>query len=133
MLINNIRLENMDNNEKVRFREILSTQFNENLKDLNDALGKHIQSINYKTKYTKTAYIKNKDNDEFKQKKKEYDKKYYLEHKETLLNERTDKYHNDNEYKEQIKLKQKNRYSELNKLKSPLFISDSNDNGGGNS
>ena len=38
----------MDENEKVRFKQILSTQFNDNIKDLNDALIKHIQSITYK-------------------------------------------------------------------------------------
>ena len=40
-------------------------------------------------------------------KKKDYDKQYYQEHKETLLKQRKQKYHNDNEFKEQIKLKQK--------------------------
>ena len=51
-------------------------------------------------------------------KKKEYDKQYYQQNKDKLLKERKEKYHNDNEFKEQIKLKQKNRYSKLNNLKS---------------
>ena len=37
----------MDDNEKIRFKQLLSTQFNYNLKDLNEALFKHIQSITY--------------------------------------------------------------------------------------
>ena len=108
----------MDEKEKARLGQILSTKFNNNLKDLNDALDKHIQSIEYKKQFNKKMYIKHKENDEFKQKKKEYDKKYYQQNKDKLLKERKEKYHNDNEFKEQIKLKQKNRYSQLNKLKS---------------
>ena len=108
----------MDEKEKARFGQILITKYNNNLKDLNDALDKHIQSITYKKQFNKIMYEKNKENDEFKQKKNEYDKKYYQEHKDKLLKERKEKYHNDNEFKEQIKLKQRNRYSELNKLKS---------------
>ena len=108
----------MDGKEKARFKQILSEQFHDNLKDLNDGLDKYIQSITYKKHFNKQMYEKNKNNDEFKEKKKEYDKKYYQEHKETLLKNRKEKYHNDNEFKEQMKLKQKNRYSQLNKLKS---------------
>ena len=108
----------MDEKEKARFKQILSKEFNDNLKDLNDALDKHIQSITYKKQFNKIMYEKNKENDEFKQKKNEYDKKYYQEHKDKLLKERKEKYHNDNEFKEQIKLKQRNRYSQLNKLKN---------------
>ena len=108
----------MDEKEKARFGQILLTKYNNNLKDLNDALDKHIQSITYKKQFNKIMYEKNKENDEFKQKKKEYDKKYYQEHKDKLLKERKEKYHNDNEFKEQMKLKQRNRYSQLNKLKS---------------
>ena len=108
----------MDEKEKARFKQISSKEFNDNLKDLNDALDKHIQSITYKKQFNKIMYEKNKENDEFKQKKNEYDKKYYQEHKDKLLKERKEKYHNDNEFKEQIKLKQRNRYSQLNKLKS---------------
>ena len=108
----------MDENEKARFGQILLTKYNSNLKDLNDALDKHIQSITYKKHFNKKMYIKHKENDEFKQKKKEYDKNYYQQNKDKLLKERKEKYHNDNEFKEQMKLKQKNRYSQLNKLKS---------------
>ena len=108
----------MDEKEKARFGQILLTKYNNNLKDLNDALDKHIQSITYKKQFNKIMYEKNKENDEFKQKKNEYDKKYYQEHKDKLLKERKEKYHNDNEFKEQIKLKQRNRYSQLNKLKN---------------
>ena len=108
----------MDEKEKTRFGQILSTKYNNNLKDLNDALDKHIQSITYKKQFNKIMYEKNKENDEWKEKKKEYDKKYYQQNKDKLLKERKEKYHNDNEFKEQIKLKQRNRYSQLNKLKS---------------
>ena len=108
----------MDEKEKARFGQILSTKFNNNIKDLNDALDKYFQSITYKKQFNKLMYEKNKNNNEFKEKKKEYDKKYYEQNKDKLLKERKEKYHNDNEFKEQIKLKQKNRYSQLNKLKS---------------
>ena len=108
----------MDEKEKARFGQILLTKYNSNLKDLNDALDKHIQSITYKKQFNKIMYEKNKENDEFKQKRKEYDKQYYQQNKDKLLKERKEKYHNDNEFKEQMKLKQKNRYSQLNKLKS---------------
>ena len=108
----------MEEKEKARFGQILSTKFNNNIKDLNDALDKYFQSIEYKKQFNKLMYEKNKENDEFKQKKKEYDKKYYQQNKDKLLKERKEKYHNDNEFKEQIKLKQRNRYSELNNLKN---------------
>ena len=108
----------MDEKEKARFKQILSKEFNDNLKYLNDALDKHIQSITYKKHFNKIMYEKNKENDEFKQKRKEYDKQYYQQNKDKLLKERKEKYHNDNEFKEQIKLKQKNRYSQLNNLKN---------------
>ena len=108
----------MDEKEKARFGQILSTKFNNNIKDLNDALDKYFQSIEYKKQFNKIMYEKNQKNDEFKQKKKEYDKKYYQEHKDKLLKERKEKYHNDNEFKEQMKLKQRNRYSQLNNLKN---------------
>ena len=103
--------------EQKEFIDIVNTHFNGNLKDANFALKKYIQSIEYKKHFNKIMYEKNKNNDEFKE-KKEYDKKYYQEHKETLLKNRKEKYHNDNEFKEQIKLKQRNRYCQLNKLKS---------------
>ena len=108
----------MDEKEKARFGQILSTKFNNNIKDLNDALDKYFQSIEYKKQFNKLMYEKNKENNEFKQKRKEYDKQYYQQNKDKLLKERKEKYHNDNEFKEQMKLKQKNRYSQLNKLKS---------------
>ena len=108
----------MDEKEKARFGQILSTKFNNNIKDLNDALDKYFQSIEYKKQFNKIMYEKNKKNDEFKQKRKEYDKQYYQQNKDKLLKERKEKYHNDNEFKEQIKLKQKNRYSQLNNLKN---------------
>ena len=108
----------MDEKEKARFGQILLTKFNNNIKDLNDVLEKYFQSIEYKKHFNKIMYEKNKENDEWKQKKKEYDKQYYQQNKDKLLKERKEKYHNDNEFKEQIKLKQKNRYSQLNKLKS---------------
>ena len=44
--------------------------------------------------------------------------KYYEQNKDILLSKR--KYDNDNDFTEQIQLKQKTRY-ELNKLKSPLL------------
>ena len=72
-------------------------------------------------------YSKHKENDEFKQTKKEYDMKYYEQNKDILLSKRKNKYDNDNDFKEQIKLKQKTRY-ELNKLKSPLLKSKFNIN-----
>ena len=78
----------MNENDKIRFKQILLTQFNDNLKDLNEALIKHIQSITYKKQFNKIMYNKHKEDDEFKQKKKEYDKKYYEQNKDTLLSER---------------------------------------------
>ena len=108
----------MDEKEKARFGQILSTKFNNNIKDLNDALDKYFQSIEYKKQFNKLMYEKNKENNEFKQKRKEYDKQYYQQNKDKLLKERKEKYHNDNEFKEQIKLKQRNRYSQLNNLKN---------------
>ena len=108
----------MDEKEKVRFKQLLSEQFHDNLKDLNDALEKHIKSMTYKKQFNKIMYEKHKQNDEFKQKKTDYDKRYYEENKEVLLAQRKQKYHNDNDFKEKVKLQQKNRYSELNNLKS---------------
>ena len=108
----------MDENNKDRFRRLLSEHFNDNLTELNDALDKHIMSKTYKKHFNKMMYEKNKHNDEFKRNKTEYDKKYYEEHKERLLTQRRDKYHNDTEFKEHIKLQQRNRYYQLNILKS---------------
>ena len=53
----------MDEKEKARFKQILSKEFNDNLKYLNDALDKHIQSITYKKHFNKIMYEKNKEND----------------------------------------------------------------------
>ena len=61
-------------------------------------------------------------------KKKDYDKQYYTEHKHNLLSNRKDKYNNDNEYRENIKLKQKSRYVERNKLRIPALKSDGSGN-----
>ena len=58
------------------------------------------------------AYQRNKFNDEFKQKKKTYDKQYYNEHKQDLLSTHKNKYHNDKEYREQVKQKQITKYKE---------------------
>ena len=109
----------MDEKEKTQFRELLHDKFNNNFKELNEALVKYLEIVEKKKGANKSAYQKHKGNDDFKQKKKNYDKQYYNEHKHELLNARKDKYNNDNEYKEQIKLKQKARYLELNKLNSP--------------
>ena len=114
----------MDNSDKETFRNILQDKYNNNLKAVNDALVKYLEIVERKKEANKSAYQKHKDNEEFKQKKKDYDKQYYDEHKQELLNKRKDKYNNDNEYREQIKLKQKCRYVELNKLRSPALISD---------
>ena len=59
----------MDEQEKVRFKQLLSEQFHDNLKDLNDALEKHIKSIIYKKQFNKIMYEKHKHSDEFIQKK----------------------------------------------------------------
>ena len=99
---------NFEAEEKLRFKDLLSDKFNGNLKSVNDALDKYIESKDYRKEFNKKAYIKHKENDEFKQKKKEYDKTYYQEHKDKLLKDRKDRYNNDNEFKEQMKLKQKN-------------------------
>ena len=122
----------MDEKEKARFGQILLTKFNNNLKDLNDVLDKYFQSIEYKKQFNKIMYEKNKKNDEFKQKRKEYDKQYYQQNKDKLLKERKEKYHTNNEFKEQMKLKQRNRYSQLNKLKNLHPISSGSISGSNN-
>ena len=55
----------MDENEKIRFKQILSTQFTDDIKDLNDALNKHIELITYKKEFNKMMYMKNKESDAF--------------------------------------------------------------------
>ena len=118
----------MDETEKTQFRNLLHDTFNNNLKAVNEALEKYLEIVEKKKQANKSAYQKNKNNEEFKQKKKTYDKQYYNEHKHELLNARKDKYNNDNEYREQVKLKQKCRYVELNKLRSPTLRSDGSGN-----
>ena len=108
----------MDNSEKQRFQQLLNNTFNNNLKDLNDALDKHIKNMDNKKEANKIAYVKHKEDTEFKKKKTEYDKQYYQDHKDKLLNERKQKYHNDIEYQTKTKEKQKLRYVGLNKLKN---------------
>ena len=56
--------------EQKEFIDIVNTHFNGNLKDANFALKKYIQSIEYKKHFNKIMYEKNKNNDEFKEKKK---------------------------------------------------------------
>jgi len=73
----------MDNSEKKRFQQLLNNTFNNNLKDVNDALDKHITIMNNKKQANETAYVKHKEDTEFKKKKTEYDKRYYQEHKQT--------------------------------------------------
>ena len=48
----------MDETEKLRFKHILSTEFNNNLKDLNDGLIKYIESKKYKKKQFNKLIIK---------------------------------------------------------------------------
>lgn len=109
----------MGETEKTTFRELLHDIFNNNLKAVDEALWKYLEIVERKKEANKSAYQKHKDNEECKQKNKDYDKQYYNEHKQELLNKRKDKYNNDNAYREQIKLRQKCRYVELNKLRSP--------------
>ena len=117
----------MDEGDLEQFKKLLHDEFNNNLKELNQALVKYIELIERKKQENKSAYQRHKDNDDFMKKKKDYDKQYYTEHKQELLSSRKDKYNNDNEYKEQIKLKQKSRY-ERNKLRIPTLKSDGSGN-----
>ena len=118
----------MDDNNKEQFRKLLHDKFNNNLKELNQALVKYIELIERKKQANQSAYQRHKDNEEFMKKKKDYDKQYYTEHKHNLLSNRKDKYNNDNEYRENIKLKQKSRYVERNKLRIPALKSDGSGN-----
>ena len=118
----------MDEGDLEQFKKLLHDKFNNNLKELNQALVKYIELIERKKRENKSAYQRHKDNDDFMKKKKDYDKQYYTEHKQELLSNRKDKYINDNEYRETIKLKQKSRYVELNKLRSPALKSDTSGN-----
>ena len=111
-MINNIILENIDENEKLRFKQLLSEKFNDNLKGLNDSLDKYIQSKNTEKNLTKKHISNIKKMMNLKKKKKQYDKQYYQEHKDKLLKDRKERYNNDNEFKEHMKLKHKKHYSQ---------------------
>ena len=108
----------MNDFEKGRFQKILQNTYNNNLKELNDALEKHTQHIDNKKEANKNAYVKYREDDDFKQKKSQYDKQYYQDNKHRLLQSKKNKYHNDIEYQTKLKEKQKLRYLELNKLKN---------------
>ena len=109
----------MNNIEKERFVILLKGKFNNDLKVLNDTLEKYLEIVEKKKEANKNAYRRNKDKDEFKQKKKDYDKQYYNEHKQDLLNARKVKYHSDKEYREQVKQQQKDKYEQSKQLKQP--------------
>jgi hypothetical protein len=83
----------MDEGSKERLRVLLSEHFNDNLKELNDALDQYIQSE--AQKISEIMYDKNKRSDEFKQ-QTEYCKRYCTENKATFLKQWKQKYHNDN-------------------------------------
>ena len=55
-------------------------------------------------------------NDEFKEKKKNYDKKYCDENKQQLLITRKNKYNTDSEYREKVKETQKAKYQQSKEL-----------------
>ena len=75
----------MNDFEKGRFQKILQNTYNNNLKELNDALEKHTQHIDNKKEANKNAYVKYREDDDFKQKKSQYDKQYYQDNKHRLL------------------------------------------------
>ena len=52
---------------------------------MTDALDKHVRIINNEKETTKNAYVKHKDDNEFRKNHTEYDKQYYQEHKQTFL------------------------------------------------
>ena len=118
----------MDDNNKEQFRKLLQDNFNNNLKEVNQALVNHLEIVEKKKQANQIAYQRHKDNEEFMKKKKEYHKQYDTVHKQELLSNSKDKYNNDNEYRENIKLKQKSRYVEINKLRSPALKSDGSGN-----
>ena len=115
----------MDDCDQEQFKNLLHDKYSNNLNRVNEVLVKHIELIERKKRANKSAYQKNKDNEEFMKKKKDYDKQYYTEHKHELLNNRKDKYHNDNEYREQIRQRQKDKYDELKQLKQSINYSES--------
>ena len=59
----------MNNSEKERFVILLRGKFNNELKVLNDTLEKYLEIVEKKKEANKNAYRRNKDKDEFKQKK----------------------------------------------------------------
>ena len=59
----------MDDNNKEQFRKLLHDQFNNSLKAVNEALVKHLEIVEKKQEANKSAYQKNKDNEEFMKKK----------------------------------------------------------------
>jgi len=60
----------MNEDTKEKFRILLSEHFDNDLSLLNKCLTTHIDSINKKKDSNKKSYYKNKDNDEFKEKKR---------------------------------------------------------------
>ena len=58
----------MDNSEKLRFQQLLQDTFNNNLNDFNDALDKHINIMSNKKAANTIAYVKHKENNEFRKK-----------------------------------------------------------------
>ena len=109
----------MDETEKTQFRKLLHEKFNNDVKAVNEALVKYLEIVERKKEANKIAYRRHKDNADFKQKKKEYDKQYYNERKQVLLNARKTTYHSDKEYREQVKQTQKDKYEQSKQLKQP--------------
>ncbi len=68
-----------------------------------------------KKEANKIAYNKHRQDDSFNNKKTEYDKQYYQEHKQSLLKNKKDKYHTDTDYQTRINDRQKQRYLLFNK------------------
>ena len=60
----------MDDSDKDTFRNILQDKYNNNLKAVNEALVKYFEIVERKKQANKSAYQKNKDNEEFKKKRK---------------------------------------------------------------
>ena len=89
------------------------------MKVLNDTLEKYSETIEKKREANKNVYRRNKDKDDVKQNEKDYDKEYYNEHKQDLLNARKVKCHSDKEYREQVKQQQEDKYEQSKQLKQP--------------
>ena len=81
----------MDDNNKEQFRKLLHDKFNNNLKEVNQALVNHLEIVEKKKQANKIAYQRHKDDEEFMKQMKEYDKQYYTEHKQELLSNRKNK------------------------------------------